>query len=264
MKKIFYIAILFAMLCSCTKEIEIDYRDIEEIPVIEGLLTTDKAEVKITKSRNMDDSTKMSGIKVDDVKIIMPSGEEKVLDFQSDGCYRLLENVDLQDGKTYTLKVKIDGIEYTGKSTVQPKIEITEPQFVWAELMDWMQVLEFETLNVPEDEKVYGWARIHRNGEIYFSDCGSCKSNSPFDIGLYYDSDMENDDEMILYDGDILTLEFRTIDENVFLYLYEYNSTRVNPQQFFVPSVEGKVCMGYFAAYNSVKYEMVYKKTPHE
>ena len=93
MKKIFYIAVLFAMLCSCTKEIEIDYRDIEEIPVIEGLLTTDKAEVKITKSRNMDDSTKMSGIKVDDVKIIMPSGEEKVLDFQSDGCYRLLETL---------------------------------------------------------------------------------------------------------------------------------------------------------------------------
>ena len=129
--------------------------------------------------------------------------------------------------------------------------------------MDWMQVLEFETLNVPEGAEVYGWARIHRNGEIYFSDAGSCKGDSPFDIGLYYDSDMENDDEMILYDGDTLALEFRTIDEAVYRYLYEYNSTRVNPQQFFVPSVEGKVCMGYFAVYNSVKYETIYIKTPH-
>jgi len=252
------------MLCSCTKEIEIDYRDVEPVPVIEGLLSVDKAEVKITKTRNMDDSTKMSGIKVDNVKIVLPDGGEKVLEFQSDGCYRLSENVDLQDGKTYTLIVKIDGVEYVGKSTLQPKIEITEPQFVWAELMDWMQVLEFETLNVPEGAEVYGWARIHRNGKIYFSDCGCCKSNSPFDIGLYYDSDMENDDEMILYDGDTLSLEFRTIDEKVFTYLYEYNSTRVNPKQFFTPSVEGKVCMGYFAVYNSVKYETIYIKTAHE
>ncbi|MCR5454394.1 MAG: hypothetical protein K6F33_05350, partial [Bacteroidales bacterium] len=59
-------------------------------------------------------------------------------------------------------------------------------------------------------------------------------------------------------------LEFRTIDEKVFNYLYEYNSTKVNPQQFFTPSVEGKVCMGYFAVYNSVKYETIYHKTPHE
>ena len=75
---------------------------------------------------------------------------------------------------------------------------------------------------------------------------------------------MENDPEMVLYDGDTLSLEFRTIDEDVFTYLYEYNTTRVNPKQFFTPSVEGKVCMGYFAVYNSVKYETIYIKTAHE
>ncbi len=264
MKKIFYIIAVAVMLASCTKEIELDYRDVEPVPVIEGLLSVDKAEVKITKSRNMSDSTKMSGVRVDDVRYILPDGSEMALEYQSDGCYRPTGKVELQDNATYTLRVTIDGVEYTGSSTLQPKIEITEPQFVWAELMDWMQVLEFETLNVPEGAEVYGWARIHRNGEIYFSDAGSCKGDSPFDIGLYYDSDMENDEEMILYDGDTLALEFRTIDEAVYRYLYEYNSTSVNPQQFFVPSVEGKVCMGYFAVYNSVKYETIYIKTPHE
>ena len=265
MKKFFYIIVAAVMLASCTKEIELDYRDVESVPVIEGLLSVDKAEVKITKTRNMDDSTKMSGMKVDDVRYILPDGTEMALEYQSDGYYRPAKNdIQLQDNATYTLRVTIDGVEYTGSSTLQPRIEITEPEFVWAELMDWMQVLEFETTNVPDGATVYGWARIHRNGEIYFSDAGSCKSDSPFDIGLYYDSDMENDDEMILYDGDTLALEFRTIDEPVYRYLYEYNSTRVNPQQFFKPSVEGKICMGYFSVYNSVKYETIYKKTPHE
>lgn len=264
MKKLLFIIAAALMLASCTKEIEIDYRDVEPIPVIEGHLTSDGAVVTITKSRNMSDSTKMSGIKVDDVRIILPDGSAVECVYDTDGNYRPDTKIELQNNSTYTLKVTMDGVEYVGASTLQPKIEITEPQFVWAELMDWMQMLEFETINVPEGTEIYGWARIHRNGEIYFSDAGSCKGNSPFDIGLYYDSDMENDDEMILYDGDTLALEFRTIDEKVYNYLYEYNRTQVNPQQFFTPSVEGKVCMGFFAVYNSVKYETIYIKTPHE
>lgn len=263
MKKIFYI-FAATMLLSCTKEIEIDYNNIEPVPVIEGYLSPDNAGVKITSTRNMCDSVKTSGVKAESVKIVMPDGTETVLEFQSDGFYRPVTKIEPSDGETYTLKVVIDGVEYSGASTLPRKVEITEPQFVWANMMDWMQVLEFETLNVPENGEVYGWARIYRNGKIYFSDAGKCKGNSPFDIGLYYDSDMENDPEMILYDGDILSLEFRTIDEKVYTYLSEYNSTKMNPKQFFSASAEGKTCLGYFAVYNSVKYETVYKKTPHE
>ena len=69
---------------------------------------------------------------------------------------------------------------------------------------------------------------------------------------------------MILYTGDTLDLEVRTIDLNVYNYLAEYNSTQRNPTQFFTPSVEGKVCLGYFAAYSSVSREIIYRKTAHE
>lgn len=263
-KLIYIIAIAATALASCTKEIELDYNDIDPIPVIEGYLSPDNTVVTITKTRNMDDSTTTPGIKVDDVRVILPDGGEVLFEFQSDGNYRPAGEITLNDGSTYALKVTIDGVEYTGKSTLLSPIHITEPVFLWANLMDWMQVLEFETLDIPEGEDVYGWARIHRNGEIYFSDAGKCRGNSPFDIGLYYDSDLEQDEEMILYDGDKLELEFRTIDQNVYNYLAEYNHTKMNPQQFFTPSVEGKVCLGYFAAYNSVKYETIYKYTSHE
>ena len=264
MKRFFYITILFAALCSCTKEIEIDYRAIEPIPVIEGYLSADMTQVKVTRTRNMNDSATAPGISVDDVKIVMPDGSETPLAFDADGIYRPTSPIALTDYATYTLEVTIDGVTYTGASTLLPKIEITEPEFVWAELMDWMQVLEFETVNIADGEEAYGWVRLHRNGEIYFSDAGKCTGNSPFDIGLYYDSDMELDEEMILYDGDTLLLEVRHIDLGVYNYLSEYNSTHRNPAQFFTPSVEGKTCLGYFAAFSHVTREMIYRKTPHE
>ena len=90
MKKIIIISALAiaSTLFSCTKEIELDYNDIEAIPIIEGHLNPDNAEVIITKTRNMDDSTKTPGIRVDDVRIILPDGSEQVLDFQNDGVYR--------------------------------------------------------------------------------------------------------------------------------------------------------------------------------
>ena len=75
---------------------------------------------------------------------------------------------------------------------------------------------------------------------------------------------MENDDEMILYSGDKLHFELRTIDEKVYNYLAEYNQNSNNPKQFFATSVEGKICLGYFAVYDQMVFDLTYVKTPHE
>ena len=264
MKKIIYILALASTLLSCSKEIELDYKDIDVIPVIEGHLTPEAAEVKITKSRNMDDSTKCAGLRVDDVRIIAPDGSETPLKYQQDGCYRPDNKINPTEGETYTLKVTIDGVEYTGSSTMMNKVEITEPQFVWANLMDWMQVMECETTNIPEGYEAYGWARIHRNGKFYMSGVAKTKGDSPIDIGLYYDSDMENDKDMILESGDKLYFELRTIDEKVYNYISEYNQNSNNPRQFFSTSVEDKICLGFFAVYDQVVYDITYVKTAHE
>ncbi|MBP5679540.1 MAG: DUF4249 family protein [Bacteroidales bacterium] len=264
MKKILYLSLVLVTLCSCTKEIELDYRDIDPIPVIEGLLAPDFAEVKITQTRNMDDSVKTPGIRVDEVKVLSGKGVETPFAFEKDGIYRPTSPIEMNDGETYTLSVTIDGVEYVGQSTLQPTIEFSEPQFLWAELMDWMQILECETTNVPDETEAFAWIRIYRNGKIYFSDAGSTTGNSPLDIGLYYDSDMEQDDEAILYTGDSIFMDFRTIDEQVYNYLNEYNAGHMNPKQFFTPSEEGKICLGYFAVFNHVTYEVIYEKTPHD
>ena len=264
MKNILYITILFAAFCSCTKEIEFDYNDIDPVPVIEGNLTTGNTEIKITKTRNMNDSVKTPGIMADNVTILSSEGEEYVLDFQEDGIYRPSSAIDVRQGVVYTLKVTIDGVEYSASSSVEPTVEISEPKLLWINFVDWMQIMEFESLNVPDNKESYAYARIYRNGEIYWWGQSSFKGNSPFDIGLYYDSEMEMDEEMILHEGDNLVLEFRSVDCGVYTYLSELSSGNMNPSDFFTASKEGKKCLGYFSAYTSVKYEMQYHKTDHE
>ena len=99
-KLIYIIAIAATALASCTKEIELDYNDIDPIPVIEGYLSPDNTVVTITKTRNMDDSTTTPGIKVDDVRVILPDGGEVPFEFQSDGNYRPTGEITLNDGST--------------------------------------------------------------------------------------------------------------------------------------------------------------------
>ena len=117
MKHFVSIFALLSLLCSCTKEIDIDYKNIEPIPVIEGLLSPEKAEVKITMTRNMNDSAKTPGMEAQWVKILLPDGSAVPLSFESDGYYRSASPITLQEGNTYTLQVSLDDVVYTGSST---------------------------------------------------------------------------------------------------------------------------------------------------
>ena len=85
MKKIFYILAALTIFASCEKEIDLDYHEIDPLPVIEGILTSDKTEVKFTRTRNMSDSVKTPGMQCESVRIIADDGTATELEFGSDG-----------------------------------------------------------------------------------------------------------------------------------------------------------------------------------
>ena len=111
MKKIFYILAALTIFASCEKEIDLDYHEIDPLPVIEGILTSDKTEVKFTRTRNMSDSVKTPGMQCESVRIIADDGTATELEFGSDGIYRPAQNIDVVPGHQYTLEVKNDGLE---------------------------------------------------------------------------------------------------------------------------------------------------------
>ena len=60
MKSLHYIAALF-LLCSCTEEIQLDYRPIDPLYVIEGHVSNEGSEVVITGTRDIDDQVLKTG-----------------------------------------------------------------------------------------------------------------------------------------------------------------------------------------------------------
>ncbi len=265
MKKIFYIfAAATAILASCEKEIDLDYKDIDPLPVIEGILSSENTEVKFTRTRNMGDSVKSPGIQCESVRIIGEDGTAVELDFGSDGVYRPAQNIDVEPGRTYTLEVKNDGLTYTAQSTASEPVKTTGPEFVWAEFVDWMQCWEFLVVDNSDSVEKFLRINIFRNGKIYYWGTTSGKGEFPVDLGLYYDSDMEFDEEMILYDGDKMRFEIMTIDRATYDYLYGLQIDNMNPAPIFRCSDPDVTCLGYFSAMVTVQVqEVVYEKTKH-
>lgn len=264
MKKLLYIFAALTLFASCEKEIELDYHEIDPLPVIEGIMTSEKTEVKFTRTRNMDDSVKTPGMKCESVRIIADDGTSTELQFDNDGFYRPAQNINVLPGHKYTLEVKNDGLTYTAVSTANEPIKNTEPEFVWAELMDWMQIWEFNVIDNPDTLEKYVRVDIYRNGKIYAWGTISGKGEFPVDMSLYYDSDMELDEEMIVYDGDNMRLEIMTIDYETYNYLYGLQIDNMNPTPIFKCSDPEVICLGYFSAMPNIHvYETTYVKSPH-
>jgi hypothetical protein len=67
----------------------------------------------------------------------------------------------------------------------------------------------------------------------------------------------ENTDDDVLHDGDQLHIEVRSIDKNVYNYLYSLqimDNTTTNPIANFTNGA-----LGYFSAYSSVTYDTTVK-----
>lgn len=265
MKKLIYtLAAAITVFASCEKEIDLDYHEIDPLPVIEGILTSDKTEVKFTRTRNMTDSVKAPGIKCESVRIIADDGTATELEFNSDGFYRPTSNIQVLPGHKYTLEVKNDGLTYTAVSTVNEPVVTTEPEFIWAELMDWMQCWQFKIIDNPDTVEKYVRVDVWRNGKIYAWGTISGKGEFPCTMSLYYDSDMEMDEEMIVYNGDKMRLEIMTIDYETYNYLYGLQIDNMNPSPIFKCSNPDVTCLGYFSAMKNIQvYETEYVKTEH-
>ena len=77
--KTLYIIFFSLLLCSCEKEIELDYRDIEPIYVVNAGICNEGCEVSITKTRDIDNPIISDGIEVRSVVISDISGRSMYL-----------------------------------------------------------------------------------------------------------------------------------------------------------------------------------------
>ena len=117
MKNILYIIAILLFFASCEEVIDINLDSSEPQIVIEGTITNDAGPytIKITRTTDYFNPTESSKVSNAIVNISDDQGNEETLVETSPGIYQT-STIEGVIGRTYSLNVNIDGIEYEASS----------------------------------------------------------------------------------------------------------------------------------------------------
>ncbi len=258
-----FILLLFT---ACEKEIDFDYHEIDPLVVIEGRVTNEGSEVKITHSRSVNDSVQGKTLPGATVVITCDGHKETLSYHHADNCYK--SSMKGQVGKTYQLSIDFDGEHYESISTMPAPAPIISTQFYWMKVLDERLLVNILWAADPHpDTRDYYYFRMDRRSshphalaksknhpKAYrwnvFDDRGNPPGLVYRDIHCMMERTAEEDEEdnwdRILYPGDTVTIQLMTIDQPTFDYFRTLNSGQgggANP----VSNISGG-CLGYFTA----------------
>ena len=261
------------LLTACTKDLDIDYNEIDPIYVIEGQITDSPARVLLTKTRNMNDSVHSKGIDAGRMVLSDDLGRYETLVFGDDGYYHSPSGWCGEDGRTYTLTATIDGKEYKSSSTMRPKVTLDSISLFWATSSGMKMLLMKYMFTYPKsDEPSYTYFFVTKNGNFYRSNptkqINLDVRQSSAMVGCTTEKVMEENEpekqDVILHEGDKLHCELWTIDRGVYDYFFSIKTSQQNasnPISDFAPSG----VLGYFSAHHTSSIDFTFSvKDIHE
>lgn len=254
--RIIVIAISLIVLNSCEKDLDIKYHNIAPLTVIEGELTPEGIKVGITLTTPMNEP--MDRTLLTDASVsLLDLTEEKNYMLYPDSLGYFVNPLQGIIGHNYRLTVTRNGKIYEAETTMYPPTEIVNLEFNWIKMpYDYVAVLQGQFLDVSEN-KDYSWIKIYRNGEIYqwgeMSDKGDVDGVLTFITMTSRKDTDEEDDESVLYDGDVITVIISTISHAMYDYLEALQNDSSGPAMF-----TGDKCLGYFMATSPVSKSIVF------
>lgn len=251
-------AIAAMMLVSCEKELDIKYRDIDPIPVIEGALTTGGATVVLTMTTPMDepmDRTRLTDATVELADLT--SGETVTLTPDTNGDY--VSGTPGLPGHDYRLTVSRGETVYTSECRMLPAPEIAGMEFNWIKMpYDHVAVLQVLIADDPATTGDCYWVRVYRNGEIYrwtYVRDNLAEDGYIAEVIMTSRRDVsEEDDEDVLVDGDVVSATVTRISRAMYDYLEAISSDSNGPAMF-----AGDFCLGYFTAGGMAERSVVFR-----
>lgn len=242
---------------SCKKEIDIDYHDIEPLTVIEGQLTQNGAEVRITITTPMDEP--MDKTLLTDANVVLTNlttGEEEYLVTDEKGVFKTATPGIV--GNEYELKMSRNGKTYSSRCKMPPAIELLGLEFNWIKMpYDHVAVLQVTFTDDTEETGECYWVRLYRNGEAYMWNLVTdiyASDGIINDVFMTSRKDLdEEDDATALRNGDIVSASVSPISRKMYDYLEAVSSDSNGPQLF-----EGDFCLGYFLASPVVESSVIF------
>lgn len=244
-----HIIIAFAILVfqACSKDLDLNYKDIDPITVIEGQLTLQGASVRITMTTPMDepmDTTLLTDATVTLTDLTVGTSET-LLPNKYGAFTSATSGI---TGHEYELKVLRDGKSYTARCEMPMPSKLLALEFNWVKMpYDHVAVLQVTfTENTSVDGDCY-WMRLYRNGKAYMWNIITdlyAADGIINDVIMTSRRDLdEEDEETALRDGDLVTVSVSPISREMFDYLDAVSSDSNGPALF-----SGDFCLGYFLA----------------
>ena len=249
------LCLMIALLSACKKDIEIDYHQVDPIYVVEASVSNNGMKARISQTNNMDNNSTTSEISGAIVVITGSDGTREELHYVTDGTY--LSSVRGVPGVEYQIDIDLDGHHFTSTSVMQKMPTINKFHFFWEKVVtEKLLMAELLFQDIPNEDNWY-FIHLYRNDEGFRWAVKRDDRDPDGELQQLFSFAREgSNDKDMLYEGDELHLELRTIDQRTYDYFYSMQimgNTGTNPIQNFTGG-----CLGYFSAYSEETYDCTY------
>ncbi len=251
---------LLIFFSSCEKVIDIKLKEADKKIVIEGTVSYNSGEfpeVRISETKNFEDSNGFNGISGATVTIQVNDGMVYQLAETTKGIYQKAGFYGAL-GNTYHLTVLLNGNTYTAVSTMPS--EVVSLDSLWAESLAFGGNSDITIY--PKYTDPPGLGNSYRL--VQYKNDTLVKhvfvQNDELSDGLTITRPMINPDSD-LKEGDFVRVELQCIDANVYKYWYSLDQSATGSNQSAAPAnpvtnIEGGA-LGYFSAYSSSYNSMI-------
>lgn len=249
-------ATLISALTACHKELDLKYHDIEPLTVIEGELTPDGAKVGITLTTPMAEPMDLSRLTDASVTLEDVTAHTTLTLVPDADGYFSDPNPGIE-GHDYRIVVEREGCRYRAVTTFYPPVEIESLDFSWIRMpYDHVAVLQGKFYDDARTHDYY-WVKVYRNDKIYlWSEMDDRGADDGIVSFVFMTSRMDTDeeeDDTVLYDGDVVTVTICRISESMHDYLEALRNDSNGPAMF-----AGDKCLGYFMAASPVSRSIAF------
>jgi len=249
----FLFIILFT---SCTKVINVDIKGVEKKYVIEAIVTDQPGDAKVlvTTTKNISEDNVYPGISGANVTVTDDAGLLTNFTEDSAGVYTapLLKGV---TGKTYTLRVGINGTTFTAQSAMPQKVSM-DTIYITDEILfgETRKIANTTYQDPPGKGNNYRYLQ-YINGEktkTIFTNNDDYLDGNKVEAKLWYLADDDGGERKILK-GDTVRLDMQCIDNAVYKYWFSLNQSATGNSQSASPAnavsnISGEA-LGYFSVH---------------
>ncbi len=219
MKKQFYLlSIVFLSLFSaCTQKVDLELGDTQTRVVIEGVLVTEVDSSYVRLSKTQDYFNPVAPVYISDGTVEISSAQGTVMfNYVDEGIYKAPAGYIPDTSMVYTMKVVVEGKEYTATATLYPMFELDPVlQFDYrpaSGFIDEGYAVTYYSIDRREDEIFtrfnFGQNDTLFDQQILFTNTDVRKFESvPFELPFYR-----------AQSGDSVMLEFRSLDVPIATY----------------------------------------------